>query len=317
VRDVGGLEALGAGDLVLVWNGTAYVPWTTATVDTEDVGGALVNLTAAASGEDRAITVTATATATASAVVSKSATVTPTATATATASATATRAALVAATAAATASGSATAATARPVTPTATATAGATASVATSRVLAVTAYATATAAVLAATARPVDVTAGATATASATVMRGLAMLATTLIVVEAWLAERLGQTNVGPVLPADVSTWRDTGFWQVTVVGGDRHQDYHLKQPVVRVSCWAATGNPSDTPPWRMADDMAERVCNAVYTPEATMQDVQAAGAQESRLIGTSVVGEPRRIPDDPAGYARVDLDVEAKWVTL
>lgn len=137
-------------------------------------------------------------------------------------------------------------------------------------------------------------------------------MSTSTRVVETWLQTLpfVDSAMVGPTLPADMSVWASSGFWQVTVVGGSPNVDLGTKEPVLEIACWAAT--PEATyPPFNRAERMATQVRDAAL--EARTQGL----VDNVFLLGITPLTEPMRIPDERTGFARVSLQVMAWWNTL
>jgi hypothetical protein len=139
----------------------------------------------------------------------------------------------------------------------------------------------------------------------------------TVRVTTAWLAGVTGVPAAGGDLPTDNTTWAASGFAQVTTVGGTPDVDVPLRRPVVRVSCWACRTPADDTPPWGQAEALAEAIADATWSAGVGRTVTLPTGYRSARVLSVVVVGEPRRIPSDPAGYARVDLDLSVDWVAL
>lgn len=134
----------------------------------------------------------------------------------------------------------------------------------------------------------------------------------------AWLKTVTGvdATKVATTLPADVSVWAATGFWQVTVVGGTPATHTPLYMPVIRVDCWAAN-LASTKPPWGRAGSMAGSVVWATYHQPALLRVDPGAGFDTAHVLSTFPLSEPVRVPDDDAGFARVFVDLRLSWVVI
>lgn len=140
------------------------------------------------------------------------------------------------------------------------------------------------------------------------------------LVAEAWLSQRvpgLTAAMVATTLPKDVAAWADAGFLQVQALpGGAPDVDIPLRRPVFQLDAWATTPG-SAKPPWHLANRLIELVRNAteadtaLYGREVELPlDYLGARVQAAYLIG-----EPRRVTDDPAGYARFTADLAIDWV--
>lgn len=120
--------------------------------------------------------------------------------------------------------------------------------------------------------------------------------------------------KVATSLPADSTVWGATGFVQVTVAGGTPDGYVPLYRPVVQVDCWA-TNPGSDKPPWGRAGSLCQAIIWATYRMRGMVVDLGSDFAVAS-LLSVRPLGEPRRIPDDEAGFARVQVDLELSWTS-
>lgn len=123
---------------------------------------------------------------------------------------------------------------------------------------------------------------------------------------------------VGLTVPADPTSWADSGFIQVLTTGGSPNPEYRLRQPVVTVITWA-TKIGSKKPPWATAGRLAEYVLAACYS-EHQIREILAISAggityPSAQVIEVLALSEPREVPGDPAGYARYTFDFELLWV--
>jgi hypothetical protein len=140
------------------------------------------------------------------------------------------------------------------------------------------------------------------------------------LVALAWLGQRvtgLVPAQVGTTLPKDVTAWADEGFVQAQAIpGGTPDVDLPIRRVVIQVDAWATTPG-SNKPPWHLANRLVELVREAtesdaaLYGREVTMP-TNYLGA---RVQAVYLVGEPRRVVGDPAGYARFTVDVAVDWV--
>lgn len=144
-------------------------------------------------------------------------------------------------------------------------------------------------------------------------------LPTSDVVAVAWLAaiDGLDVGQVGTALPVDVSTWLDAGFVQAqTLPGGAADVDLpQWRRPVIQLDFWAAGGASSISPRWNLAARLVEIVRAATES-----QAYGSAVAMPEHYLGARVqaayfVTEPRRILDDPSGYARFTTDLALDWV--
>ena len=132
----------------------------------------------------------------------------------------------------------------------------------------------------------------------------------------AWLktVDGIDSTKVATSLPGDPAVWGATGFVTVAVVGGTPGDHVPLYRPVVSVTAWATTPG-SAKPPWGRAGSMAGAIVWATYRFRGMPVDLGADFAVAS-LLSVRPLGEPRRIPDETPGFARVAVDLELSWTT-
>lgn len=121
--------------------------------------------------------------------------------------------------------------------------------------------------------------------------------------------------KVATTLPADSTTWGSTGFVQVSIVGGAPEPHVPLYRPIVQVDCWA-TNPGSAKPPWGRAGSLAQAIVWATYGHRYATPVSAGSDFQDALVLSVRPISEPRRIPDDEAGFARVQVDLELVWVT-
>lgn len=147
-------------------------------------------------------------------------------------------------------------------------------------------------------------------------MTGVLPVPTDELVAVEFLTRIVGDI-VGTTLPGDVTKWLKTGFVQVGGVGGSPHIDYALMRPVISVDTWAAAAN-STRPPWGKANALAMAIVTATYDPanvELTLALQRELGSVRVKTVYP--LSQPRRVPDDPAGYARYTFDLQMSWTRL
>lgn len=151
-----------------------------------------------------------------------------------------------------------------------------------------------------------------------------------------WLSAVPGFTAamVGTTLPripgaGPLPDWIGTGFVTVgPVVGGTPGGYMPTAEPVLSISCYAAnatgTGLPgapinvSTKPPWGRAAQVAERIRAAVYTLDkgpGRQVAMPVPGYAHATVTGAQMLSEPRRMPSDPASYARYQFDLQLFWI--
>ena len=134
------------------------------------------------------------------------------------------------------------------------------------------------------------------------------------MVAVAWL-NRLGlDAGCGLELPADLDSWSEHGFVCVPVVaGGSPGRHVPMRSPVVQVDCWACRPG-SDVAPWGKAAELAEQVFAAAYQEPLRPQLAMPSGYAPVLLRAVYPVTEPREIPNDGAGFARLEIDMQFVW---
>lgn len=147
------------------------------------------------------------------------------------------------------------------------------------------------------------------------------LLPTTELVAIAWLKGVSGipANSVATRLPADISTWTDTGFVQCQAITGATapDKDSPLNNPVVQVDTWWCAPSPSKQPPWNKANNLMELVRAGTYTENMLRTVSLPSGYPSARVLSVYLVTEPRRMNDDDSSYARFSADMKIHWVTL
>lgn len=116
--------------------------------------------------------------------------------------------------------------------------------------------------------------------------------------------------KVATTLPADVSTWADTGFVTVTTVGGSPKSIHvPVREPVIQIDVWAANPN-SPKPPWGRAGSLMQAIVDFTYYTEQPGVLYIRPGFYQVRVMSVFPIVEPRRIPGDEAGFARYQMDM-------
>jgi hypothetical protein len=136
-------------------------------------------------------------------------------------------------------------------------------------------------------------------------------------VVASWLAGVTGLTTaIGSTLPADTSSWATKGFVQYTLVGGTPDKDIPMRRPVVRIDSWAANTN-SNKPPWNRASQALEIIRVDTLLTRAERAITMPTTYEPARVLSAYFISEPRRILDDQAGFARIQVDLQMHWTVV
>lgn len=139
---------------------------------------------------------------------------------------------------------------------------------------------------------------------------------TTELVAIAWLkgVEGLPSEQIGTTLPANETAWPN-GFVQVMTVGGSPDMYIPARRPVVSVDFWAGNAN-GNKAPWGKANALAELVRDACYEDDSSrVVEISVGEYDDARVMSVYLLTEPRRIPEDAAGYAHYQMDVQFHWV--
>lgn len=146
----------------------------------------------------------------------------------------------------------------------------------------------------------------------------MAVLApTTYVVATTWLRNAVPGPRVGDILPAVDDALRADGFLLVRPVGGTPDRYVPLSSPVFTVECWVApSAGGAPNAPWNQAGELAAQVLAATYDLSLCRRyDLSSVGNYgPARVLTAMAVGEPHRVPNDPGGFARLDLDLQLTW---
>lgn len=140
-------------------------------------------------------------------------------------------------------------------------------------------------------------------------------------VAAAWLASEGTLGSVATTLPSDPLTWSEYSsyriFLQTTDAGSDL--DPYTRLTTARIQCDAWAVKPtSNRPAWAAAGSLATAVARATFAGGRIARVVTVPdGYGRVRVIAARPLSAPRRIPDDPSGYARYTLDLELGWIPL
>lgn len=144
--------------------------------------------------------------------------------------------------------------------------------------------------------------------------------ATSELVAVAWLGGLFADDIVATTLPKADSdgnlSWAASGFVTVSTVGGSAHQYYALRNPVVSVDCWAVNPN-SARPPWGKAANLAEEIQAGCYAADIGRSLTLPGDYPAARVLSAYAVSEARRVPSDPASYARFNLSLALHWIEV
>jgi hypothetical protein len=148
----------------------------------------------------------------------------------------------------------------------------------------------------------------------------LVLLPNTDLVAVAWLRRnaKFSERNIGiaTTLPSDRAKLV-SGFITTQVVGGSPELELPIRKPVVAVSSWAAPATEgSSKTPWPQAAAISEWIWEMTWD-RAHMNvtlSFSLPGYAQARVFTVEALTEPRRVEDDPSGYARVDVDLLINW---
>jgi hypothetical protein len=140
------------------------------------------------------------------------------------------------------------------------------------------------------------------------------------LVADAWLrlVAGLPASCIGPTLPAartePAPDWVTQGFIQHTAVGGAPGIHVPTRRSVVQIDTWA-TRLDSRAVPWGIASRLAEAVWAGTFLQVSQERALTVPTGYVVPLLRTvHALGEPVKVADDGAGFARFRLDLEFNW---
>lgn len=148
------------------------------------------------------------------------------------------------------------------------------------------------------------------------------------LVAAGWLGQRVPElvpAQVAGSLPPDPTTWtlfgtkatNGRGFITVNAIPGSRPSVHvPIRKTVVRVDSWGVFYQ-SNKPAWLVAAQNAEAIRNATEVRSAlysTPLTLALAGYRQAVVLSVYLIDEPRRIANDPSGYARFAMNLEVDW---
>lgn len=140
---------------------------------------------------------------------------------------------------------------------------------------------------------------------------------TSELVAVGWIGLALPTVGVGTRLPAADDAMRANGFVRVDVVGGNVDIDVPLRSPVAVAECWWPSPEGSHLPPWNHAAQLAQRLYDATYDRALMGSTVTLPGNYApARVLTVIPLGEPQRVPSDPAFFARYELRLQLAWLS-
>lgn len=120
---------------------------------------------------------------------------------------------------------------------------------------------------------------------------------------------------VGTTVPQDPTAYAQ-GFVQVTVVGGITDNDLPERKTVFQFDVYVPSIN-SKKPQWGRASAVAENIVRGTSGfNNVTGAYSLGAGFEQARVQGALLASDPRRVNNDPQGYARYTVDIQIMWVT-
>jgi hypothetical protein len=127
----------------------------------------------------------------------------------------------------------------------------------------------------------------------------------------------VGAVLQGPNPETGIVTWANSGFVQLSNIGGQIDINVPVRHSVVSLDIYATTPKQSRRPPWGLAFSLAEAIVAASFDTPA--HDTHAAvvlptGFPSARVTEFSVLTEPGRRPSDPSDFAHVGMDVRVAW---
>lgn len=132
-----------------------------------------------------------------------------------------------------------------------------------------------------------------------------------------YVGPELGDAGIASNLP---KTLPGDGFVQIrSLRPGIADIDLPTHHSLLTFDFWAAPANGGAHPRWSVAAQLVARVTRAMENRFQTFNKELGLGADyiPARVQAVYKDNEPRRVPDDPSGYARFTLDVNVDWLVL
>lgn len=128
--------------------------------------------------------------------------------------------------------------------------------------------------------------------------------------------------KIATALPRDTDTWFSTGFLTVRAIAGGQYDPNGTRRTsTVQVDAWwspSTSESSSGKPPWGKANALIEAVVAATEKPvtgySRQLPLVLPDYAPVVVLSAYPAYGEPMRVENDPAGFARYQLDLAIDW---
>lgn len=143
------------------------------------------------------------------------------------------------------------------------------------------------------------------------------------LVAVAWLSQRVPELSdqmVATTLPSNADAWRADGFVQVQAfLGGIGDAELpEARRPIVQVDTWAAPATAgSNRPPWNKAALLMEYIQRAVEGQQYSRPVELLPAYRPARVMSVYFQTQPRRVVDDPSGFARFTADLAVDWSDL
>jgi hypothetical protein len=131
------------------------------------------------------------------------------------------------------------------------------------------------------------------------------------LVCKAWLEGIPGLPAVAAQLPRDPATWPN-GFVTYLGLGGVPVLDTPISRPVFQIDTWAASANSSKLP-WGKANQLAQLILKATYPHGIRAVDLGPM-FHRARVMGATVLSEPRRLFADAGVAARYTMSLQLTW---
>lgn len=135
--------------------------------------------------------------------------------------------------------------------------------------------------------------------------------------------EGVPSDKVSTKLPRETDKIGNEGFVTVFTISGS--MDLHLmrRDPILQVNCWARNSrNDKQDPPWRVANELAERIVNACFNPVNFQNRIDTPnGYERASVLQAYPVSEPRKMHiesgGDEARFAMYSFDLQLHWVRI
>ncbi|OLT26537.1 hypothetical protein BJF83_20850 [Nocardiopsis sp. CNR-923] len=109
--------------------------------------------------------------------------------------------------------------------------------------------------------------------------------------------------------------WVEHGFVQVGIgAGGGPMMDLPVNEPVVTLTCWAASLH-SKKPQWGKANDLAVVIIHATYERRFLGPIATRPGYEDVRVFSAYATGDPLEVQGESSHHVGYEFDLALRWV--